>query len=141
MTLIIKFLIGNNYTTLDYNRDRLNYSSNHDPHKQCRTLINREIPVKLSLFSQIVTLFSNCHIILWQFGGKKWQFVNCHIWDKFSHLAQILTFGGNSHIWAKLSHLGEILTFWTYEGWHDDVLVYDLYLQLCLPESLVHTKQ
>ena len=31
-----QILIGDYNTTLDYNRDRLNYSSNNDPHKQCR---------------------------------------------------------------------------------------------------------
>ena len=35
-----QILVGDYNTTLDYNRDRLNYSSNNDSHKQCRTLIN-----------------------------------------------------------------------------------------------------
>ena len=35
-----QILVGDYNTTLDYKRDRLNYSTTYDSHKQCRTLIN-----------------------------------------------------------------------------------------------------
>ena len=35
-----QILVGDFNTTLDYNRDRLNYSKTNDSHKQCRELIN-----------------------------------------------------------------------------------------------------
>ena len=35
-----QIIVGDYNTTLDYKRDRLNYSTTNDSHKQCRTLIN-----------------------------------------------------------------------------------------------------
>ena len=39
-----QILVGDFNTTLDYNRDRLNYSKTNDSHKNCRELINRKKP-------------------------------------------------------------------------------------------------